>query len=346
MIDDPRTQLDDFARELERPGWGTELREALGKTLPLFRDAVMGLVLVLWRLPGRVDALRRRIRLRLVVRMVPQDVHSSDEIYRWLFDDVPKDAEHEHTRRSAVAILIKKVQASSGSAALADDRQARHDWLMLAELLDGLERYGDGVIGRMVSPSASARRAPPKAALAQIHGFLGGVPTAAIVKAPWLAMGLAVTSIMLALMVWGQHHAVGEAKAKLESSENEMNVHRRNAEASTAALARRDEIIEQERAAHASAAKQAETRITTLRRQAERDRALLASARMERARHDATPPQPNRERVPGRSDAEFLRDLGLESATTDTGTDASAATPSADVPPPGGVSTRAGDGAR
>lgn len=169
----------------------------------------------LWRNVLAVPLFLKRVRIVARVQIVAQSVGDAQALYDKLFPFPPNDPGQESYRRSFVALAL-------------EPNKTRAQWLVFADMLDGLQAFEDRpldawlVLRRAPKPALTAPRAEPAA----IQGF-AGLPSPVGLFTP-VTQVLAVLLVLLGLWNFAQRAEIKAAKA--DAKENELR-----ADAATAA---------------------------------------------------------------------------------------------------------------
>lgn len=171
-------------------------------------QTVTGFALVMYRLPGRVAAVAKRVRIIARVQIVAESVGDAEALYARLFQFPPADPGHESYRRAFVAVALEK-------------RKTRAQWLTFADMLDGLQAYDETPVDAWLllrpapRPALTAPRPPlTPVDTASVPLGIAGIPgTPPIPGLNWFTQILAVALVIS--IGWGLWMR-GEAKnAKL-----------------------------------------------------------------------------------------------------------------------------------
>ncbi len=137
-------------------------------------------------LPGQLDRFRQRLHVKVVVKMLPEDVTDAEDLKGRLFHSPPQNLDHQHYRDTfAVLALV--------------DRTPEQD-LQLAQYLRGLKAYGEDPI-RMMASQLRRKIAPSTKPAASMPQGFAALPIPGL---NWLTQALAVALVLVGLWgVWG-----------------------------------------------------------------------------------------------------------------------------------------------
>lgn len=174
------------------------VRMFIGKTDP---RALLARVMLL---PGQIDRWRQRLHVKVVVKMLPEDVTDAADLRGRLFHTPPQNLDHEHYRETFSVLALT-------------DRTAEQD-LQLSQYLRGLKAYGEDPL-RMMASQLKRRMAPPTApqpqSLTGVNSFAMPIPGLSS-----LSMYLAAACVVLVSLNMWAWSAKSESDAKRKQAEN------------------------------------------------------------------------------------------------------------------------------
>lgn len=171
--------------------WRRQDQEDQARMWGAAASAIVALWFWLREAPGRAWRFFRRVRIVARVHVVADSVGDAQGLYDRLFPFPPTDPGHESYRRSFVALALERTKS-------------RQQWLLFAEMLDGLQAFEDRpldawlVLRRAPRPALTAPRAAVEtASMPAIQGFV----SAPVPGLNWMSMGLAVALVLT--LGWG-----------------------------------------------------------------------------------------------------------------------------------------------
>ena len=250
-----RQDQEDSARVMAQAG------TALGQAGGAFVASVHGLARNVTSLPGRTLRILRRTHVRLVVRLIAEDVTTADQLYDLTFDLPPVDVDHEHYRRTiCILAIVERTEAQD---------------LQFAQYMRGLKAYQEDPIRTWVERARAKRVVkalpPPTVEPAGIMGpqpFMG--TAAAVASGLSLSQIFAVAAVLLGAVAWWGWDTAGDnaARVKEVAAERDDAISAANQNAA-AAQAERDARITGETQARAEAEKSSTLAANATKRLAE-----------------------------------------------------------------------------
>jgi len=239
-------------------------------------------------LPGQFNRWRQRLHVKVVVKMLPEDVTDAEDLKGRLFHSPPVNLDHQHYRDTFAILALT-------------DRTEEQD-LQLAQYLRGLKAYGEDPL-RMMAGQLKRKMAPStKPVKPDAPQGLIGMPI------PGLTM---LTQYMMVAIVvlggfgfWQYSRANSAAKGEAAAKEQAFT-----AEARNRALA--DRIKQGDEALREMSVNMEDyqNRVAAMQRQdAQRRRALAASQAKEKDRVEQARARADGS-APGVSDDDWLRNV-------------------------------------
>jgi hypothetical protein len=228
-------------------------RMFVGKTDP---RALLARIMLL---PSALRRFGQRLHVRVVVKMLPEDVTDAADLRGRLFHAPPQNLDHEHYRETFCVLALT-------------DRTSEQD-LQLSQYLRGLKAYGEDPL-RMMASQLKRKMAPSTQPqpLAGVQGF-ASVPIPGLSS---LSMYLAAACVvLLGMNMWAWQRAgnhAAEARAAEETARGWQESAMANAANATEQARRRSEETERAREELENSRKLAETAQGRARRLAARER--------------------------------------------------------------------------
>lgn len=216
-------------------------------------------------LPRQLDRFRQRLHVKVVVKMLPEDVTDAADLRGRLFHTPPQNLDHEHYRETFSILALT-------------DRTAEQD-LQLSQYLRGLKAYGEDPL-RMMASQLRRKMAPSTQPqpLAGVQGF-AGLPVPGLSN---LSMYLAAAVVVLfGMNVWAWQRAgkhAEEARNAVETARGWQESAMTNASAAAEQARRRQLEADNARAELAKSRELAETSQARARRLAAREKERNANA--------------------------------------------------------------------
>lgn len=249
-------------------------------------------------LPEQINRWRQRLHVKVVVKMLPEDVTDAEDLKGRLFHSPPQDLDHQHYRDTFAVLALT-------------DRTPEQD-LQLAQYLRGLKAYGEDPL-RMMASQLRRKIAPStKPVQAGPQGF-AALPIPGL---NWLTQALAVALVLVGLWgVWGWRSSDHNDKRADRAEENAVAFEQAAIQAN-------------QRAGQADALRAQET--ATARAELERSRALATTTQRRLSSLATREKRRNEEALSGAP-------VDIDGRLRDLADPAAAAAPPAAAPDSGGA---------
>lgn len=154
-------------------------------------------------LPGQLSDWRKRLHVKVVVKMLPQDVTDAEDLKGRLFHSPPANLDHQHYRDTFAILALS-------------DRTPEQD-LQLAQYLRGLKEYGEDPL-RMMAAQMRRRIAPSTKPTPQPLAGVQGIAALPIPGIGWLSQYLMVALVLVGGFAFWQFDRANDNAAKAKSA--------------------------------------------------------------------------------------------------------------------------------
>lgn len=154
-------------------------------------------------LPGKLSDWRKRLHVKVVVKMLPQDVTDAEDLKGRLFHSPPANLDHQHYRDTFAILALS-------------DRTPEQD-LQLAQYLRGLKEYGEDPL-RMMAAQMKRRIAPSTKPAIQPLAGVQGIGALPIPGIGWLSQYLMVALVLVGGFAFWQFDRANDNAAKAKSA--------------------------------------------------------------------------------------------------------------------------------
>lgn len=154
-------------------------------------------------LPGKLSDWRKRLHVKVVVKMLPQDVTDAEDLKGRLFHSPPANLDHQHYRDTFAILALT-------------DRSPEQD-LQLAQYLRGLKEYGEDPL-RMMAAQMRRRIAPSTKPTPQPLAGVQGIGALPIPGVGWLSQYLMVALVLVGGFAFWQFDRANDNAAKAKSA--------------------------------------------------------------------------------------------------------------------------------
>jgi len=157
-------------------------------------------------LPGKLSDWRKRLHVKVVVKMLPQDVTDAEDLKGRLFHSPPANLDHQHYRDTFAILALS-------------DRTPEQD-LQLAQYLRGLKEYGEDPL-RMMAAQMKRRIAPSTKPAIQPLAGVQGIGALPIPGIGWLSQYLMVALVLVGGFAFWQFDRANDNAAKAKTARAE-----------------------------------------------------------------------------------------------------------------------------
>ena len=157
-------------------------------------------------LPGKLSDWRKRLHVKVVVKMLPQDVTDAEDLKGRLFHSPPANLDHQHYRDTFAILALT-------------DRTPEQD-LQLAQYLRGLKEYGEDPL-RMMAAQMKRRIAPTTKPTPQPLAGVQGIGALPIPGVGWLSQYLMVALVLVGGFAFWQFDRANDNAAKAKTARAE-----------------------------------------------------------------------------------------------------------------------------
>lgn len=153
--------------------------------------------------PGKLNRIRERLHVKIVVKMLPEDVTDAEDLKGRLFHSPPANLDHQHYRDTFAILALT-------------DRTPEQD-LQLAQYLRGLKEYGEDPL-RMMAAQMKRRIAPSTKPTPQPLAGVQGIASLPIPGIGWLSQYLMVALVIVGGFAVWQFDRANDNAAKAKSA--------------------------------------------------------------------------------------------------------------------------------